>query len=1544
MTWQTILYFSSILLTCILTGFLAWYAWRQPALPGVRAYAGLALSECLLALTDVISMLSGTPAQALFWFNLRFIFTAIIPIIFLAFALAYSGQPGWCSKKLLAGALVIPLVTQVIVWSNGLHGLWVKQEVAFHQNGPFWIAETGARIPGLWFMLHSIYSLLLLAGVGVILFTAWHQQRQYRTQAFLLSAGALVILVTALIPIFNLLPQAEFNPFVPGIGISALLYALAVFRFQFLKRDPAQVSASRLTHLALQEKRSLAVFSFIFILIASGIAAIGYLTYQNYEKQFRAQVENQLGAIASLKADELQDWRDERLADAHLFYRNENFSERVRLFLESPQDAETQARLLTWLEKIKASPEYDRVFLLDARGVERISIPAAPEAVPAHLVEQASTSLASDQLVFLDFHRHSDEGPVHLSILVPIFDTQDNRPLGVFVLRIDPNVYLYPFIQRWPVPSESGETLLLRRVGEEAVYLNSLRFQSNTALNLHFPLTETQITAVKAALGYEGTAEGLDYRDIQVIADIRPVPNSPWFLVSKMDTAEVYAPLRERLWQTILLFSALILAAGAGLTLVWRQQRVRYYRAQVGIAESLRASEEKFRLAFETSPDSVAITRARDGMFVSVNKGFEQITGYTREQVVGKTSLGINIWKDPEDRRKVVEGIQANGEVRNYEAPFLTRDGEIYGLMSAVIIELNGEPHILNITRDITERKQAEEALRESEDKFKHIFDYSVAGNSITQLSGEVNANRAFCEMLGYSQEELKSRKWQEISHPDDMEVTQKMIDSLLFGEEETVRFTKRYFHKNGSIVWADLGTTLRRNNDGTPQYFITTINDITEWVRAEEELKRIEWLLTCRHQPSEAQEHAYVPPYGDLVSLNTCRVILDSVGEPTLNDIVGDYLDLLDTSAAVYERNGDYALGIFSSGWCRFMDAASRAACGADDNREALDCGRWRCHESCWSRASKTAIETGQPADIECDGGIHLYAVPIRVGAEIVGSINFGYGDPPRDEAKLRELASNYQVSCEELRACAADYESRPPYIIELAKHRLQASARLIGEIVERKRAEEALRILSNRQKAILSAVPDILMEVDKDKVYTWANQAGLKFFGEEVIGKEAAFYFEGEQDTYGIVEPLFHGSEDVSYVESWQRRKDGTKCLLAWQCQSLRDTDGNVVGVLSSAHDITERKRAEEALRMAALEWQTTFDSTNDAIWLLDVQHRVLRSNKTAERLFQRTNEELIGAHCWEIVHGTTQPIPECPLLQAKNSLHRETMELQIGEAWFQIAVDPILDAAGRYVSAIHIVSDITERKRAEEEVRQLNAQLEQRVLARTAQLEAANQELEAFSYSISHDLRAPLRAMDGFSRILLEDYGPHLDAEAQRYLQIVRASAQQMGQLIDDLLGFSRLGRQPLKKQPVDMNQLARQALDEVRRTQPDRSPELVGGDLPPCQADPTLLKQVWINLLSNAFKFTAKREQARIEIGCQPAQGQPIYFVRDNGAGFDMQYVDKLFGVFQRLHRVEEYEGTGVGLAIVRRIVERHGGRIWAEAQVDGGATFYFTLGE
>ena len=377
----------------------------------------------------------------------------------------------------------------------------------------------------------------------------------------------------------------------------------------------------------------------------------------------------------------------------------------------------------------------------------------------------------------------------------------------------------------------------------------------------------------------------------------------------------------------------------------------------------------------------------------------------------------------------------------------------------------------------------------------------------------------------------------------------------------------------------------------------------------------------------------------------------------------------------------------------------------------------------------------------------------------------------------------------------------------------------------------------------------------------------------------------------------------------------------------------------------DITSRKQME----LAAAELVAIVKSSDDAIIGKNLNSIVTSWNPGAERMFGYAPGEMIGHSITLLIPPDRQGDEKSILdriLRGETVEHFETVRTRKDGALIDVSVtvSPIKNESGEIIGASNVSRDITGQKQAEAEIRQLNASLEQRVRERTAQLEAANKELEAFCYSVSHDLRGPLRAVDGYSQAVLEDFGPQLDGEAQRYLTTIRRGAQKMGMLIDDLLSFSRLTRAPLNRMTVDTRNLVGAALDELHYLREGRRIEVRLGDLPDSSGDPVLLKQVWINLLSNAFKYTRKREAAKVEIGCKPAPEGDIYFVRDNGTGFDMRYADKLFGVFQRLHRDEEFEGTGVGLAIVQRIINRHGGRVWAEAEENRGAAFYFTLNQ
>lgn len=471
--------------------------------------------------------------------------------------------------------------------------------------------------------------------------------------------------------------------------------------------------------------------------------------------------------------------------------------------------------------------------------------------------------------------------------------------------------------------------------------------------------------------------------------------------------------------------------------------------------------------------------------------------------------------------------------------------------------------------------------------------------------------------------------------------------------------------------------------------------------------------------------------------------------------------------------------------------------------------------------------------------------------------------------------------------------------------------------------------------------------------------------------------------------------GAPNLSVIVTDLSERKGAEAVLREMVQQLHQNleELNIANEqLRQANE--ELLSTREAVGEQRQRYQHLFDFAPDGYLVTDAHGIILEANHAAGLLFDLAADWLVG-----------KPVAVFVAEESKREFLSELAKLERGDAvrdgvqeW-QLALQPwggvpfvgsirtaiARDATGQVTGIRFLVRDITERRRAEEEIQQLNATLESRVNDRTAQLLAANQylqgeieerskieaalrlsdqqvkqlnrdlekravdleianrELEAFSYSVSHDLRMPLASIRSFVNLLLEENGPQLAEDALRFLRLIRENAAAMNRLIDDLLAFSRTTRQPLRKQAVAPAAIAREVIEELHSAETGRTIETAIDELPECEADPALLRQVFVNLLSNAYKFTRARPVARIEVGHTQDGDQVAFYVRDNGVGLDMDQAERLFGVFQRFHRSEEYEGTGVGLAIVERIIRRHGGRIWVEAAVDQGATFYFTLG-
>lgn len=514
--------------------------------------------------------------------------------------------------------------------------------------------------------------------------------------------------------------------------------------------------------------------------------------------------------------------------------------------------------------------------------------------------------------------------------------------------------------------------------------------------------------------------------------------------------------------------------------------------------------------------------------------------------------------------------------------------------------------------------------------------------------------------------------------------------------------------------------------------------------------------------------------------------------------------------------------------------------------------------------------------------------------------------------------------------------------------------------QVLEVSRAEEALRqanatlrMSEQKYREVFNATSDALFIHDEAVRVLDVNDQMCKMFGcdrKRALELQVTDFSQGSPpySQAEAVEWVRRAKQEGPQVYEWLSRRSNGE--LFWTEVALH---ASVIAgekrVIASVRDITERKKVEQALREEEEKLRQITSSLREVVWLRDAKTRqVLYVNPALEVITGQTLEsfyenrgsmlEAVHPNDYERVKKALDERDQRSTIEQEHRIIRLDGKVR----WVSSRSVPVLNEAGEVYRLAAIMEDITDRKLAEEEIRRLNEQLERRVLERTQQLQTANKELEAFAYSVSHDLRAPLRTIHGFTQILLEDHASALDEDGKNVCATIQAGVSRMGTLIDDLLTFSRLGRAEMKTSLVDMGALADSVYQSLAVSEKPGGVDFHLEPLPKAYVDANLMRQVWENLISNALKFSRYRQPAVIEIGSRQDDREVTYWVKDNGAGFDMRYVGKLFGVFQRLHSESEFEGIGAGLAIVQRIVQRHGGRVWAVGEVDHGATFFFAL--
>ncbi len=874
-------------------------------------------------------------------------------------------------------------------------------------------------------------------------------------------------------------------------------------------------------------------------------------------------------------------------------------------------------------------------------------------------------------------------------------------------------------------------------------------------------------------------------------------------------------------------------------------------RQRIHSDDAQRLSEERLHLLLDGLKDSAVFLLDPEGKVLSWNKATTAITGYSSEEVKGKDCSWLFTKEDMAQGlpRAELEEALARGRM-SQEGIRVRKDGSRFWAHVEIAPLYNGDGELRGFSkmlRDMTEHKQAEQAVRESEERYRSLVVATAQIVWTTDAQGEVAGDMPMWrDFTGQSPEEIQGWGWINSLHPDDRQRAATVWSNAV-KQRALYEIEYRMRRQDGEYrhVWVR-GVPVF-GDEGTIREWVGTCTDITERKRAEEEIRK--------------------------ASLYT-RSLLEASLDPLVT--ISKDGKIMDVNQATELVTGYSRQHLIGSDFSNYFTDPEKARRGYEQ--------------------------------VFAAGSVRDYPLAIRHTSGMVADVLYN-----------ATVFKNEAGEVEGAFAAARD-------------------------VTERKRAEQALQAERQKFNNILDVLPPYVVLLTPDYHVAFANREFRQRFGES----------QGRR----CFEFLFGRSEPCEICESYKVLKTGKELEWEWtgpDCRNYEihdfpftDVSGSTL-ILEMGIDVTERKRAERALLESEGAFRTLVELVPQLVWMcqpdgLNIyfnQRWVDYTGLTLEESYGRgwatpfhpdDREPAWGAWNRAVETGGTYRI-ECRLRAADGSYR-----------WFLTKGVPLRNPAGDIVKWFGTCTDIDDLKRAQQELRDLNEELEQRVQVRTAELVAANRELEAFTYSVSHDLRAPLRHIAGFSKILVEEYGSHLVPAARHYLERIHVGTTRMGVLVDDLLNLARVSRQELHLQVAGLNSIVEEVRDELLPETEGREVEWKIGKLPFVECDPSLLRQVFQNLLTNALKFTRPRSPAVIEVGVEEGSAPPVIFVRDNGVGFSMKYADKLFGVFQRLHRPEDFEGTGVGLATVQRILKKHGGRIWAEAELDRGATLRFTLGQ
>ncbi|MGD0589201.1 MAG: PAS domain S-box protein [Bacteroidota bacterium] len=1006
----------------------------------------------------------------------------------------------------------------------------------------------------------------------------------------------------------------------------------------------------------------------VFLFLVAGILITGYFFYQKQQERIKLEAQNYLIAIADLKMNQIGQWRRERIADGELIRHNVPLLRAFETFLKTSVGANRKQELLTVMESYRVKVGYESSVLFDAKGKVRLAVSRDGDSVGAQAQSLFQEVLRRRKVILSDLHKSGPFPLAHMDLMVPLFspDRHDSALIGVFMLRIDPEIFLFPLIETWPTSSLTSETILFEQDGDSIVYLSELRHRKNTTLTLRLPISDEQLPASMAVRGIKRVVEGVDYRGVPVLAAIRPIPDSPWYMNAKVDQEEIYAPLRSQIWIVNIGMLLLILSAGSIIGLWWRNQRTIFFRKQYEAELDRKAIVTHFDHIIKYANDIIMLTNM-DGRIVEVNDQACRTYGYTRDEMF---QLNIRDIRTPESisqsemQMKQVE--KQNGMV--FESEHRRKDGTVFPVEdSSRFIKIEGVRFYQSIIRDITERKRIEQAMQENEDRFRRIFEEGPFGTVITGLDFHfTKANTAFCKMMGYSEHEITSLTFRDITHPEDISNSAEAMRKLFNGEIPVYRTEKRYVRKDTKIVWGSLTVTLVRNENGQFLYYLAMVEDITERKIAEDALLQSE--ERYRQLFELSPDPIFIQSEGNIEFINSAGIRL--FGAKSAEELIGrQVVDLMhpDYREIVAERikhvkELQSPVPMIEEKYLRLDGSSVDVEVGASPflykGKSAAQVvvrditERKRAEESLRESEERFRRLVGSVTD-------YIYSVKLESGrlvstthapacVSVTGYTAEEYAADPdlwyrmiyKEDKQIvtnltEKILSGFDVLPLEHRIVHKNGSLRwvknTPVLKRNAKGVPIAYDGLIEDITMQKQADEVLRESEETAHALLNAPSDAAYLLDIDRRIIAVNEAEAKRFGKgigELIGVCVDDLFPPEivKSRRAVIDQVLRICKPVHFEDE----------LFGMHLENalypITDAQGKVTRIAVFSRDITERIQTEEARRQSESLFKMLVESSPVAIAVFSGPSKKLEyvSDRFAQ-LFGYDKEDVPSMDAW-------------------------------------------------------------------------------------------------------------------------------------------------------------------------------------------------------------------------------------------------------------------------------------------------------------------------